>query len=110
MTDEQQEQISDWRDDVAEGAIATLKVQDGETVKVVFVGEGRKSTHPDFGDSIVFEVEVEAEKMNFYVNPENYSLLRQIKELGDKLTGVVAEISRTGSKKSDTRYTVTKIE
>ena len=47
--------------------------------------------------------------MNFYVKEMNFSLLNQIKALG-VLTGVLANISRTGSKKSDTRYTIEKKE
>jgi len=104
--EETNKQISeDWRGDVSDSASATLKILDGETKNVVFLDEGRKNIHPDFGTSIVFKVEHESEEMNFYVKENNYSLLKQIKEIG-KLTGTPATISRVGSKKSDTRYTV----
>jgi len=108
--EETNRQISeDWRDEVSDSASATLKILDGETKRVVFLDEGRKNTHPDFGTSIVFSVEHEKEIMNFYVKENNYSLLKQIKELG-KLTGIAVDISRVGSKKSDTRYTIEKID
>ena len=108
--EETNKQISeDWRADVSDSASATLKVLDGETKKIVFLDEGRKNMHADFGTSIVFKVEHEKEEMNFYVKENNYSLLKQIKDLGD-LTGKVAEISRIGEKKSDTRYTITEID
>ena len=108
----------DWRDDVSDTSKATLKIQDGETKEVVFMGEGERRTHVDYGDSIVFEVETkdfnadnieEVIQKNFYVNPHNYALLKQIKELG-KLVGVRVKISRVGAKKSDTRYSVEKVE
>jgi len=115
---EENKAITDWREEVSDTAKATLKIQDGETKQVVFMDEGEKRTHADFGDSIVFEVETkefdedkieQVVKKNFYVNPNNYALLKQLKALG-KLTGQVVKISRTGSKKSDTRYAVEKVE
>lgn len=116
-------QISeDWRTEVSDSAGATLKILDGETKKLVFLDEGEKRIHQDYGTSIVFKVEHEMEveddegkkemkilEMNFYVKENNYSLLKQLKEIG-KLTGTPAKISRVGSKKSDTRYTVEVIE
>ena len=99
----------DWRENISDISKATLKIQDGETKKVVFLNEGVKRTHSDFGDSIVFEVNCAEEQFNFYVNPNNYALLKQLKELGT-LTGQVVNISRVGAKKSDTRYTVEKVE
>ena len=95
----------DWREDISDTSKATLKVLDGETKSVIFMDEGRKFVHSEYGESIVFEVNEDSESKNFYVKPNNYSLLKQIKELG-KLIGVRVKISRVGSKKSDTRYTV----
>ena len=119
--EEPQKQISEeWRSDVSDSAGATLKILDGETKKVVFIDEGNKRTSADYGTSIVFKVEHEMEveeddkkemkvvEMNFYVKENNFSLLKQIKELGT-LIGQVIEISRVGEKKSDTRYTIKKV-
>ena len=113
-----QEKISDWREDVSDSAGITLKVLDGETKKAVFLDEGKKITSADYGTSIVFKVEhefVDEEtneksivEMDFFVKENNFSLLKQFKELGN-LTGKVIEISRVGSKKSDTRYTITEV-
>ncbi len=114
-------QISkDWRDELSDSK--TLKILDGETKDVVFLDEGIKRPNRDFGTSIVFKVEHEMEvedeegnkeirpvEMNFYVKENNYSLLKQLKEIGI-LTGKPIKISREGSKKSDTRYTVEVIE
>ncbi len=102
------EEIQDWRTEVTTSSLPTLKIADGQKAKFVFLNEGIKRTHPDFGTSIVFEVEQENAKMNWYVRDNNYSLLKQIKELG-KLTGLLVEVSREGSKKSDTRYFINKI-
>jgi len=106
MTEEQKE--VDWRNEVGE-ASPTLKVQDGETVTFVFQNEGEKRTHPDFGTSIVFAVGHEEITKNFYVRETNYNLQKQIKELGT-LTGKKVKVSRTGSKKSDTRYTIEEVK
>jgi len=103
------EEAEDWRADVSDSSKAILKIADGETVEVIFLNEGEKRTHADYGTSIVFEVEHNKEEKVFYVNAQNFALLKQIKELG-KLVGTPAKISRTGSKKSDTRYTIEKVE
>lgn len=94
----------DWRDEISESS-ATLKIQDGESAAFVFLTEGEKRTHADFGTSIVFEVEHNKETKNLYVNESNFALRKQIKELGT-LTGKSCILSRIGSKKSDTRYTI----
>ena len=107
---EEQTQVSDdenWRENISESSVAVLKVADGETQTFVFLNEGEKRTHPDFGTSVVFEVESAGEKMNFYVRENNFSFLQQIKALG-LLTGVAVKVSRVGAKKSDTRYTIEK--
>jgi len=95
---------NDWREEVSDSK-ATLKVQDGESKTFVFLGEGEKKAHADFGTSIVFEVEHEGDKKNLYVRETNWALRQQIKELGT-LTGKVVVLARAGSKKSDTRYTI----
>ena len=109
---EEQKSMEDWRDNVSEET-ATLKILDGEQVKVTFLDEGEQYVHQEYGKSIVFNVKKLAENeadgdYRFYVNPNNFALLKQLKELGE-LTGQTVTISRTGSKKSDTRYTVEKV-
>lgn len=108
MTEEQTQVNQDWREDISEPA-ETLKIADKESVVVTFLDEGEARTHSDYGTSIVFGVEVVGmgKPMKWYVNAKNFDLLGQIKALG-KLTGNMFEISRTGSKKSDTRYHITK--
>jgi len=118
-TNKETQKSIDWRDDVSDSAGSTLKVLDGETRKAVFLDEGKKITSADYGTSIVFQVEHEVlneetkknemQEMNFYVKENNFSLLKQFKELG-KLTGKLISISRTGSKKSDTRYTIEEVK
>jgi hypothetical protein len=108
-----QEQTSvteDWRNDVSQKT-ATLKVRENEVVNVTFLDEGKKRESIDFGASIAFLVKVDAEtdEKTFYVKANNFDFLGQIKEQG-KLTGHRFQISRKGSKKSDTRYTITKLE
>jgi len=107
---ETQTSTDDWRSNISDTGSATLKVLDGEEKVVLFLSEGKLIASVDFGSSIVFEVEHMGSPMNFYVKENNYSLLKQVKELGQPLTGNVAMISRTGSKKSDTRYLITKQE
>jgi len=109
MSKEQIQDSEDWRDDISESAGATLKVVDGEEKTFVFLDSGVKNTHSDYGTSVVFKVEHEKEEMNFYVRENNYSLLNQIKALGE-IVGKAVKISRVGSKKSDTRYTIEAIE
>lgn len=106
---QQEEKSNDWRDDVSDSAAITLKVLDGETKQVIFLDEGRKITSSDYGTSIVFKVEHGKEEKNFYVKENNYSLLKQIKELGE-ITGKLVNISRVGSRKSDTRYTIEEVK
>ena len=100
---------NDWREDVSDTASVTLKVLDGETKQVIFLDEGRKITSSDYGTSIVFKVEHGKEEKNFYVKENNYSLLKQIKEIGI-LAGKLVNISRVGSRKSDTRYMIEEVK
>ena len=102
--EEQDALEKDWRDEVSD-SIATLKIQDGEKAAFVFMDEGEKRTHPDYGTSIVFEVEHDGDKKNLYVKETNFALRKQIKDLGT-LKGKLVILSRKGSKKSDTRYTI----
>jgi hypothetical protein len=110
---ETQEPISnDWRDDVSEPS-ETLKIADKEVVEFSFLDDGEKKSHPDFGNSVKFQVSIEnpdgqVEK-SWYVNATNYDLLGQIKGLGE-LKGLKVRVKRTGTKRSDTRYTIEKAE
>ena len=104
---QEQKSVDDWRGEVSDTNKATLKVLDGEKVTFVFLDEGKKKSHPDYGDSIAFDIDHGKERKVFYVKNTNFDLLRQIKLLG-KLTGLTADLSRTGSKKSDTRYKIEK--
>ena len=107
---QEQEQMSkDWREDVSDTSKATLKIMQGESTRFVFLDEGKKNHHSDYGDSIVFTVEHDKEEKRFFVNPDNFSLLKQIKAI-ENLTGKLVKISREGSKKSDTRYTIEEIK
>lgn len=104
-----QEQLSneDWRNEIS-SKNATLKVLDGESKVIIFKNEGTKKQSVDYGNSVAFlvrEVGSQEDKL-FYVKANNFDLLGQIKELGS-LTGKTFRLSRTGSKKSDTRYKIT---
>ena len=107
--EEETQKSENWRDDISDSSGATLKILDGESKIALFLSEGKKITSADYGTSIVFEVEFEKEKMNFYVKENNYSLLKQFKEIGN-LVGKAIKISRVGSKKSDTRYTIEEVK
>ena len=91
----EEKESNNWRDSISETETATLKVQDGEELTVVFMDEGELFVHHDFGKSIVFRVQAEAQDFRWYVNPNNFALLKQIKELGT-LTGLKVKIKRTG--------------
>jgi len=99
---------TDWRNEISTKT-ETLKVKDGDKIVVVFQDEGTKKESVDYGTSIAFRVIVkgETEAKTFYVKANNFDLLGQIKEFG-KLTGQTVTISRTGSKRSDTRYKIEK--
>jgi len=100
----------DWRDEITE-AKDVLKIKDGEQAEVTFADEGTKQTHADFGSSVCFNVVTadSEEPKRFFVKANNFNLLGQIKALGEKLTGIKANISRKGSKRSDTRYKIEKV-
>ena len=98
----------DWRDEVGE-QLEVLKIVDMEVVKFVFQDEGTKRSHADFGDSVVFKVKHDETDKAWYVNANNFDLRKQIKELGS-LTNMKVQVTRKGSKKSDTRYTIQKVE
>lgn len=106
------EQISidgDWMSDITPKT-ATLKIKDGETVDFKFLNNGIKKESIDYGNSVAFQVEVKGAEMTFYVKSNNFDLLGQIKEIAklnnNSLVGLDARISRKGSKRSDTRYTI----
>ena len=105
----QQTNMDDWRNDITEPK-NTLKIKDGDVVVVTFADEGQKKVSADYGTSIVFAVLMDGSKepRNFYVKANNFDLLGQIKALGN-LVGLKVRITRIGSKKTDTRYKVTKI-
>lgn len=109
MIEEQDTTITDWRSDITPSR-QTLKIKDGEIVRATFLNEGRKKESADYGTSIAFDMikDGEDEPRTFYVKANNFDLLGQIKELG-KLTSLRVEISRTGSKRSDTRYKVKRV-
>ena len=104
----EQESLAEWRNEISEPA-DTLKIADKETSVFTFKDEGKKNVHPDYGTSIAFKVLKDNEKDEkvWYVNSKNYDLLGQIKLLGI-LTGLKVEVTRIGSKKSDTRYIIKK--
>jgi hypothetical protein len=110
MQKENQTKIIDWRDEISATLHTKLKLADGETKKITFLDEGKRYKHPDFKPCIIFVVNVEGmpEPYTWFVNSEAYAVLNQIKKLG-KLTGVKVELSRTGEKKSDTRYNIRKL-
>ena len=99
----------DWRENISEPS-QTLKLGDGDIVIGTFQDEGEKRTHVDYGTSIAFQFLEDGQKepKTFYVKTNNFDFLRQIKSLG-KLTGLKVKISRVGTKRSDTRYKITKI-
>lgn len=97
----------DWRTDTTLKIPDKLKIADKEEVKVTMLGEGDYYFN---GESIGFEVRKDGEADNkiFYVNSDNFSFLNDIKKLGT-LTGLKVKITRKGSTKSDTRYSIEKI-
>lgn len=98
---------NDWRANVNKPSSATLKVLDGESKTFVFLTDGVLKASADYGDSVLFEVEEAEEKKILYVKANNFALLKQINDLG-QITGTVATLSRTGTTKSNTRYTLVK--
>ena len=104
---EEQENI-DWRKDVTDQK-EILKLEDGDSEIITFKDNGVKNTHPDYGTSIIFAITHKETEKVIYVKATNFSLLRQIKELGT-LKDLKVKYSRTGSKRSDTRYTIEKVD
>jgi len=106
---QEKQESDDWRTEVSSEQRDIVKLQDGESAVFKFGNEGTKKTHPDYGNSIMFVVEHKGDEKLFFVNANNFALLLQIKALGE-LKGLKAKISRTGSKKSDTRYKIEKAD
>ena len=99
----------DWRNEITTPK-NTLKVKDGETIEFTFLDEGTKKESKDYGSSIAFRVNSGgSDEKLFYVKSNNFDLLGQIKTLG-VLIGLKARITRIGSKRSDTRYKIVKVE
>jgi len=98
---------TDWRSDVS-SSTSTLKIKDSENARFVFQDEGTKRNSIDYGDSIAFLVRCDGDQDNktLFVKANNYSFLADIKKLGESLRGLHVEVSRKGSKKSDTRYSI----
>jgi hypothetical protein len=97
-----------------------LKLKDGEEIKVKFEDNGNvvsaeqlKSKGAKFPrDSYVYVVSVGAEKKEFWVSSQSFSLLKQIKKLwavNSSLVGVRAKVKRISSKTTETNYEITGI-
>jgi len=96
---------TDWRNEVGDFH-EKLKILAGETKIIKFLDEGRKYKNPSYDPAIIFTVECEGNKYTYFVNVRTYGLLGAIKNLGQPLTGKIAKISRIGTDKKDTRYTL----
>ena len=105
MAENETEKSEDWRNEVSEEGSTTLKIADGESKEFKFLTDGEKKDHADYGTSILFKVLHEKVEKNFHVRKSNFSFLLEIKKLGD-LVNKVVKVSRVGSKKSDTRYSI----
>ena len=105
---EETQETQDWRNEISEPK-DTLKVKPDSSVVFNFQDEGLKKESIDYGSSIVFGVKVsgETETKLWYVSSKNYDLLGQIKALGN-LIDLKVKVTRKGSKRSDTRYTIEK--
>ena len=105
MEENKQENTTGWRENISEPK-ETLKIKPEESVTFVFEDEGRTKPSTDFGTSIVFSAKLlDGDSKLWYVSANNYDLLGQIKALGD-VTGKKVIVSRKGSKRSDTRYSI----
>jgi hypothetical protein len=106
------EEQGEWMNEITEKT-ETLKIEDGQTVIFTFINGGVKKSSEDYGNSIMFTVLVEGQKEHktFYVRANNFDFLGQIKALAKDnktLVGLKVNVSRRGSKRSDTRYTISK--
>ncbi len=104
---EQQEQI-DWRDNIQEPKV--LKIAPNTEATFTFLDEGTLKENEDYGASIAFRIKTENsdDEKIFYVKANNFTFLGQIKGLGT-LKDLKVKVSRKGSKRSDTRYTIEKL-
>ena len=105
---EEQEQIKDWREEISEPK-DTLKIAPDSSEIFIFQDEGQPNSHQDFGNSVAFSVKIGEEEKTWYVKSNNFSLLGQIKALGP-LSELKVKVNRKGSKRSDTRYKIEKVE
>ena len=83
---QEQSNMPTWRQELAKPKPSILRISDQEKLTFTFEDEGEKRTHPDYGDSIVFTVQIEGEENEslWYVNPKNFRLLNEINGLGHR--------------------------
>lgn len=101
--------MSDWRDDIVEKKelpkVESFKLKNG-SAEVTFIDEGWKwFSQQDNRNYIIFKVQKDGDIVRpWFVNKENFSLLRQLKDAG-QLSGKKGIISRTGERRA-TRWSV----
>lgn len=103
-----QKEITNWREEITEPA-EVFKLADGESAVITFKDEGVKNIHTEFGARVIFKVYDSRDKLEkvWYVTANNFNLLGQIKALGI-LTDIKVNVKRTGSRRTDTRYVISK--
>jgi hypothetical protein len=102
------EEYNKPREDVEQKAIFKIKLSEGEiahTEKIVFLSEGEKKT-TKYGDAIVFNIANQNEEKTWFIRTNQYDLLNAIarQKKVKLLAQTVAEVTRTGKEKTDTRW------
>lgn len=110
---EQQDIGQDWRANITDPK-PTFKLADKEVATIKFLTEGILNPNLANGPAVIFEIikitnsdTLEGDELNWFINPKNYSLLGQIKDLGEHIKDKVVQVKREGTTKADTRYTLT---
>ncbi len=102
-----------WRANIADPK-PTFKLADKEVAIIKFLTEGILNPKLANGPAVIFEIvkitntdTLEGDELTWFINPQNYSLLGQIKDLGENIKDKVIQVKREGTSKADTRYTLT---
>lgn len=97
----------DWANEM-ESFPEPFKLKDGESKTLKFLDNGKKHhDRKNNKDDIVFVVESEGTNKAMYINSRSYSTLADIRDLGFPLIGKTITMSRKGSGRFDTRYSIT---
>ena len=83
--------------------LPSFKILDGETKSIKFLDEGKQISKPE--PAIIFTVEEAGIRKNYWLKKKQFNILKEIRK-NIPLLGKKMRITRVGSTKTDTRYSI----